>query len=166
MIEYDYTIKIYMFADNDVGKKTFAQKFLGSVRKEDSSMTIGVDFRSKKIDIDGKILILQFWIASIEERFQDIWKMYIRGSLGVILMYDITNEESLNKLSEWIPLIRDSPPILLVGNKLDLGSNREVSKELVDIFKEKNNISDSMEISLQTGENVENMFRELIEMIL
>lgn len=162
-MDYDATIKICMFADNDVGKKTFTQKFIGPVRKDDLSMTIGVDLRSKEIDIDGKILILQFWIANIEERFQDIWKGYIRDCKGVILMYDITNAKSLNRLSEWVQLIRnnleyDDVPILLVGNKLDLEENREISKEQVENFITDNDISESMEISLQTAENVEKMF--------
>jgi GTPase SAR1 family protein len=56
-------------------------------------------------------------------------------------------------------------PILLVGNKLDLEENREVSKERVEKVKEDNNISESMEISLETGENVELMFKKLAEMI-
>ena len=127
---------------------------------------IGVDFFARGVEINrNQKIILDFWIHNEDKKFKFLLNFQTMGAKGIILMYDITNEESLNKLSEWIPLIRDSPPILLVGNKLDLGSNREVSKELVDIFKEKNNISDSMEISLQTGENVEKMFKKLTEMI-
>jgi len=127
---------------------------------------IGVDFFARGVEINrNQKIILDFWIHNEDKKFEFLLNFQTMGAKGIILMYDITNEESLNKLSEWIPLIRDSPPILLVGNKLDLGSNREVSKELVDIFKEKNNISDSMEISLQTGENVEKMFKKLTEMI-
>jgi len=58
------------------------------------------------------------------------------------------------------------PPILLVGNKLDLEENREVSKEQVEKFKEKHDISSSMEISLKTGENVEEMFMDITRIIL
>ena len=85
-------------------------------------------------------------------------------------MYDITNRDSLNDLSEWCQLIEDKLaydiPILLVGNKLDLDKLRDISKEEVERFKRQYGISSSMEISLKTGEHVFNMSEEIANLIL
>lgn len=84
-------------------------------------------------------------------------------------MYDITNAKTLNMVSEWCQMAknyRKDIPILLVGNKLDLEMKRDVSKEQVENFKLNNEISESMEISLETGENVEKMFLRLTGLLL
>ena len=169
-MDYDATIKICIFGGNNVGKETFISKFIGNERRDDLFTTTGVYLGFKDIDIDGRILRLQLWIFNDEERFQDIWKQYIRDSKGIILMYDITNLKSFDRLTEWVQLIRnknnDYVSVLLVGNKVDLKENREVSKEQIEKFKMDNGISGSIEISLETGENVENMFLEFFIDIL
>lgn len=172
MEEYHILIKICLFANRDVGKKTLAKSnslkrhFEGS--PSTYMMTTGVDFTSKYVELHGKKMKLQFWIISDEkERLQHIWKQFIRGSQGIILMYDITNAKTLNMVSEWRQMAKDyrkDIPILLVGNKIDLTEQREVTKDYVDIFKEGHDISSSMEISLKTGENVEKMFMKITEM--
>lgn len=171
--EYDYLFKVCLFADNDVGKETLAKMMIINFLKkqfENSMMTTGVEFTTKMVEHRGKIIKIHFWIISNEnERFQHIWKQYIKGSLGVILMYDITNAKTLNMVSEWCQMAknyRKDIPILLVGNKLDLEMKRDVSKEQVENFKLNNEISESMEISLETGENVEKMFLRLTGLLL
>ena len=167
MTDYDYTFKICMFASKDVGKKTLAKKLhqfddyvLGEAR--------GVHLLTKTIEVYNEVASLQLWI--LFESRRSLLEQYPKGSLGFILMYDISNAKSLDWLSEWCQLIKNNldydPPILLVGNKLDLEENREVSKEEVAKFKEKHDISSSMEISLKTGENVEKMFMDIVRMIL
>ena len=155
-----------MFADKDVGKETLANSnFLNR-----HFHMIGVESTSKDVEFCGKNIRLQFWIISDDiEWFQHIWKQYIKGSQGVILMYDITNVKTLIMVSEWCQMVKDSRkdiPILLVGNKIDLEEQREVSKDQVDKFKEKHDTSSLIEISLKTGENVEKMFLNLTCMIL
>jgi small GTP-binding protein len=163
--------KICLFADKDVGKETLAKsKFLNS-DFEDYLTGTGVVHTTKEVEIFGGINIkLLFWIISEDkERFEKIWDMFIKGSKGVILMYDITNVKTLNRLTEWCKMVKEyrvDIPILLVGNKLDLEENREVSKEQAERFKENNDISSWMEISLKTGNNVEKMFLNLVYLIL
>lgn len=165
------TLKVCIFADNKVGKKLLTSKFLEylSDEKSDTSLTLGVEFNIKDVVIDGKLIRLSVWEFCSKDRFKNLWSYYLLGTHGVLLMYDITNAETLDKLTEWSELIKKNTkegiPLLLVGNKLDLEENRQVPKELVKRFKEENNITESMEISLQTGENVEKMFKKLTEMI-
>lgn len=161
----DYIFKVCLFANKDVGKKTFAKSdFLYNPMILDHMTTRGIEFASKTVEVYGKHIRTAFWICSSKVRFQIRWNSIFNGSLGIILMYDITNEKSLNWLSEWCQMAknyREDISILLVGNKLDLEEHREVSKEDVEKFKEKHEISSSIEISLKTGENVEEMFRKL-----
>lgn len=172
--EYDYLFKICLLADKDVGKETLAKSNSLKRHSEYSHssymMTTGVGLTTKRVELRGKITRLQFWIISDDKyRFQGIWKQYIRGSVGVILMYDITNAKTLSMVSEWCQMVKDyrkNIPILLVGNKIDIEEQREVSKDRVDKFKEDHDISSSMEISLKTGENTEKMFMKITEMSL
>lgn len=158
-----------MFADKDVGKKTLTG-FLEKVFDENYGSIIGVDFCSKNIEIKGKTARLQLWICSDKEDARETYYGFIKGSNGVILMYDITNSRSLDFLSKALQDVNKARekydfPLLLVGNKLDLEEQREVTKDQVEKFKENGEISSSMEISLKTGENVEKMFKKLTEMI-
>jgi small GTP-binding protein len=162
--------KMCLIASKEVGKKTFVRNYVNSFYG-DTMMTIGAAFGIKVVEMYGIKINLNFWVNSDKEnRFKYLYRRYIDDSNGVILMYDITNAETLNKLSEWYLLIKENldhdPPILLVGNKLDLEEHREVSKEQVEKFKEKHKLTSSMEISLKTGENVEEMFVNIIKMIL
>jgi len=156
-----------LFVSENVGGKTLVEKSLTSFFRNGELIT-GVGFYSKGIDTNLGSVRLQLFKLSNEERFKFLWDQYLIGSNGVLMMYDITHSNSLNKITEFIQKVKNrlrSVPILLVGNKLDLEEKREVSKEEVDKFKEKHDISFSMEISLKTGENVEEMFMKLAEMI-
>ena len=168
MVDYSSLLKIYLFADKDVGKKTLSKStFVHNYYNiEDYMSTIGVEYSVKTIEYRKG---LQLWIISEKEYHALTWKCYINGSNGVILMCDITNAKTLHRLSEWCQMVKnysEEVSILLVGNKLDLEEHREVSKEQVEKFKQDNNLVSSMEISLKSGENVEKMFLKLLSMVL
>lgn len=172
LTDYEYLFFLSILASRGVGKKTLRTIGLHKL-PINTAQIYGVDFLSKAIEIDGKKIKLQIWLFYYEEQNILDKKFFIikkaAENHGVILLYDITNIKSLNTLSEWcqrlkIYLKRDIP-FLLVGNKLDLEENRKVSKEEVEKFKEKHDISESIEISLQTGENVEKMLMTFIGMI-
>jgi small GTP-binding protein len=132
-------------------------------------LTHGVDFSSMNVKFRGDTVKLQIWILSTQERFRSIFPMYIRGSLGAIIIYDITNLSSLNRISEWCETIRENCrniPIILVGNKLDLEELREVSIEQAIKIKTEDQISDFMEISVNTGEKVETIFERLTQLLM
>ena len=176
MSSYDYTFKICIFAGRNVGKKSLSKRFS---KFEDYSFgeSQGVHFFLKTIGIYGKIVKLHYWLLlGNTEKFKrfhpdiNINRQYIVGSNGIILMYDISNRDSFKYISEWYQLIKDKitydVPILLVGNKLDLEKQREISKEEVEKLKKKYGISSSMEISLKTGENVLDMSTQIANLIL
>lgn len=174
-IMYDYLFEICIFADEGVGKKTLKKICSTSHFVNGLMITIGVDFFTKTLDIFGLMVkqlfkILnpdeQFWIRNNREGLQG---MYIRYCRGAIILFDITNLKTLNSVSEWCQFIRDNTkgiPILLIGNKLDLEDNREVSKEQLKKIKKYNGIYSSMEISLKNGKNVDRMFSKITRMML
>lgn len=164
MIEYVRLISV--FGCKNVGKKTFAKsKFMSNSSDLDTMNTLGFEISSKTVEIYETKATLIFTIFNPDQRF---WHNTQKGSDGAVIMYDITNPITLDRTSQWIKIIKnnaDDFPILLVGNKLDLEEHREVSREQVEWFKCNNNISESIEISVKTGENVEKMFLNLASMI-
>lgn len=132
--------------------------------------TTGVNISSKVIVLeDGKSVSLGFWDVSDSERFESLKSMFYSHLQGALLIYDITDNNSLNKIGDWCQLIRENSgdiPIILAGNKLDLEENRQVTKEVAHELKEKFKISYFMEISAKTGENVEDMFLKLVYLMM
>jgi Ras-related protein Rab-1A len=95
--------------------------------------TIGVDFKIRTIELDGKVVKLQVWDTAGQERFRTITSSYYRGAHGIIVVYDVTDKESFESVSHWLREIEryasESVNRLIVGNKCDLEESRQVSTE-------------------------------------
>jgi small GTP-binding protein len=163
--EYDYLFKSIVVGDGGVGKTALTLRFSKGFFTEDYKMTIGVDFHVKTINIDaneGPIKAkLQIWDTGGQERFSSIRPMYYRGSLGALLIFDLTNSSSFDHLPLWIDEVRTNVkieiPLLLVGNKSDLMDRRAVSLEEINSFTKKFNLF-YMETSAKTGDGVGDCF--------
>ena len=163
--EYDYLFKSIVVGDGGVGKTALTLRFSKGFFTEDYKMTIGVDFHVKTISIDtfeGPIKCkLQLWDTGGQERFSSIRPMYYRGSLGTILVFDLTNSASFEHLPGWIEEVRanikSDIPVLLVGNKSDLTDIRAVSVEEINNFTRDFNLY-YMETSAKTGDGVGDCF--------
>ena len=163
--EYDYLFKSIVVGDGGVGKTALTLRFSKGFFTEDYKMTIGVDFHVKTINIDsneGPIRAkLQIWDTGGQERFSSIRPMYYRGSLGALLIFDLTNSATFEHLPGWIEEVRANVkteiPLLLVGNKSDLVDQRAVSLEEINEFTRDFNLF-YMETSAKTGEGVGDCF--------
>jgi small GTP-binding protein len=163
--EYDYLFKSIVVGDGGVGKTALTLRFSKGFFTEDYKMTIGVDFHVKTITIDtaeGPIRCkLQLWDTGGQERFSSIRPMYYRGSLGVVLVFDLTNSDSFEHLPQWIEEVRANVkaeiPLLLVGNKSDLIDQRAVSMDEINHFTHDFNLF-YMETSAKTGDGVGDCF--------
>jgi Ras-related protein Rab-11A len=163
--EYDYLFKSIVVGDGGVGKTALTLRFSKGFFTEDYKMTIGVDFHVKTISIDsdeGQIRAkLQIWDTGGQERFSSIRPMYYRGSLGALLIFDLTNSASFEHLPGWIEEVRANVkteiPLLLVGNKSDLVEQRTISLEEINEFTRDFNLF-YMETSAKTGEGVGDCF--------
>eukprot|EP01137_Pigoraptor_chileana_P030595 Opistho-2@17300 len=158
---YDYLFKFLVIGNAGTGKSCLLHQFIENKFKQESSHTIGVEFGSKIVNIGGKSVKLQIWDTAGQERFRSVTRSYYRGAAGALLVYDVTNRESYNALTNWLTDARTlaSPDIviILVGNKKDLEDEREVTFLEASRFAQENDIM-FLETSAYTGENVEETF--------
>jgi len=169
---YDATFKIIIFGDAGCGKTTLTQRFLTNLFKSAQTMTIGVDFEVKSLTVDEQKVKLQIWDFGGEERFRFLLPTYVRGARGGLFLYDITNYSSIAHIDDWLSVIRkeiraeDIFPIIVVGGKVDLVENREVSSADGIKIARSRNVNGFIETSSKTGENVEKTFEALTRLML
>jgi len=168
----DYLGKLVIFGDAGVGK-TALESHLDPVfnPQDPSEFTIGVSFHKLHVELHGHQVILQIWLMSSEDRFfkLGISRMQISGSMGAILLFDITKASSLERVPMWCEMIEErcgNVPILLVGNKVDDKQHRAVSKTRAVEIREKYNLASYIEVSAKTGVNVRKMFEFVGELML
>jgi small GTP-binding protein len=172
-ISSDILFKICIFGDGGVGKTTLLNRYLTGLFKDDSGITIGVDFHLKKLEIEGKRVSLQIWDFAGEDRFRFLLPSYIMGASGGIFMFDITRYSSLKNFQEWLGVVDKgslgSPeriPIIMAGSKLDLNDRRAVSSEDAMELAKENGLYSYIECSSKTGENVEEIFNQIARIML
>ncbi|KAL1116685.1 hypothetical protein AAG570_005157, partial [Ranatra chinensis] len=135
----------------------------------DQTLTIGVDFKTKKLTIDGNTVRLAIWDTAGQERFRTLTPSYYRDAQGAILVYDVSNAQSFNKLENWLSELetystKSNVVKMVVGNKTDK-TNREVSKEEGLKFARRH-ATLFIESSAKTNEGVQCAFEELVQKIL
>jgi len=163
---YVNEFKILLLGDSSPVKIALTKKFCYNIFNPSERLTIGVDFYFKTLELDGKKIKLQLWDAGGEERFRFLLPTYIRGSNGALFIYDITNYSSLAHIDDWLMVIREEFPIVVVGNKADLIDDREVSvDEGINIAKSRGT-DGFIECSSKTGENVEEVFSALARLMM
>ncbi len=165
--------KVLIFGDGGVGKTTVVNRYLSGLFKSNYKITIGADFFMKKLYLDENKITLQIWDFAGEERFRFLLPRYVEGSNGAIFMYDITRYSSILNIYEWLDVFKEcfdreriDIPLIMVGGKLDLDFNRKVSQEDAQELAKKNNIYDCIECSSKTGENVEDIFIKITQMMI
>ncbi len=156
---YDYHVKLLLLGDTGVGKTSFIHRFSDNDFQVNMLSTAGVDYTNKMVTIDGnKSAKLQVWDTAGQERFHVITHSYYRAAHGIILIYDVTNEDSFDNVNYWMINIQKhastSTKVILVGNKVDMVSERKIpyaiGKKLADLYS-----TPFFEISCKDGTNVE-----------
>jgi len=166
---YDYLFKFIIIGDAATGKSCLLHRFIDDKFRKESTHTIGVEFGSKIIEVGGHFVKLQIWDTAGQERFRSVTRSYYRGAAGAILVYDITSRESYNHVSSWLndakALANPDIAIVLVGNKIDLAQEREVSFLEASRFAQENDLM-FLETSALTGEGVQEVFLKCARTIL
>ncbi|XP_058419584.1 ras-related protein Rab-8A isoform X2 [Diceros bicornis minor] len=158
---YDYLFKLLLIGDSGVGKTCVLFRFSEDAFNSTFISTIGIDFKIRTIELDGKRIKLQIWDTAGQERFRTITTAYYRGAMGIMLVYDITNEKSFDNIRNWIRNIEEHASAdvekMILGNKCDVNNKRQVSKERGEKLALDYGIK-FMETSAKANINVENAF--------
>lgn len=166
---FDMQIKFLMIGDSGVGKTCLLIQYASKKFIKTFITTIGIDFKAKTIQVQGKTVKLQIWDTAGQERFRTITTSYVRGSEGILLVYDITDRNSFDSISSWMEQISQHADVnvnkILIGNKCDLEAQRAVSTEEGRQLAEKFGIPFA-ETSAQTNTNVEEVFMTLAEAVV
>uniref|UniRef100_A0A7S0LEA0 Uncharacterized protein n=1 Tax=Coccolithus braarudii TaxID=221442 RepID=A0A7S0LEA0_9EUKA len=165
--QYDFLIKLLLIGDSGVGKSSILARFADDSFSQGFIATIGIDFKIRTITLDDKKIKLQIWDTAGQERFRTISSTYYRGAHGIIVVYDITNQESFTNVKRWLTEIdkyaRENVNKLLVGNKVDLvlddGDTRLRKVKLADgkAFAEQLGVK-FLETSAKKGDFVDTAF--------
>lgn len=167
--EPDYLLKIILVGDSGVGKTNILNQFVRNQFNPDSKATVGVEFTTKTVQIDGKTVKAQIWDTAGQERYRAVTASYYKGASGAMLVYDITNSISFNSVRKWLKEIQDNSDnkatVMLVGNKCDLDSSRSIPLEEARALADKENML-FLETSAMSAENIQQAFSALLSTIL
>ena len=160
---FEYVFKYIIIGDPSVGKSCILNQFLNNNFNEDYDITVGVEFGAQTIDLGDKKVKLQIWDTAGQESFKSITRAYYRGAAAALICYDITNHESFGNLYSWLDECKTNGnpemTLVLVGNKIDLADNREVSTEEGRQFAEENEML-FFETSAKTAQKVGDLFQK------
>jgi len=163
---YDSAIKILLIGDSGVGKSSMLMRFCDDSFDSNFVATIGIDFQIKTINIDGRKLKLQIWDTAGQERFRTLTNAYYRGAMGIVLVYDVTDEQSFQNIQGWLSNIERFAPEqvdqVLVGNKCELTSTKVVEHSRGQAFASEHSMK-FFETSARANVNVVEVFTTLAQ---
>ncbi|KAI5120223.1 hypothetical protein M0805_000037 [Coniferiporia weirii] len=165
---YDFLIKLLLIGDSGVGKSCLLTRFCDDTWTPSFITTIGIDFKIRTIELDGKRIKLQIWDTAGQERFRTITTAYYRGAMGILLVYDVTDEKSFTNINTWFANVEqhasEGVDKILVGNKSDWEDKRVVGTE-AGMMKAKELGVDFIETSAKENKEVESAFFNLARAI-
>ncbi|XP_060175089.1 ras-related protein Rab11A [Lycium barbarum] len=163
--EYDYLFKIVVIGDSGVGKSNILSRFTRNEFCLESKSTIGVEFATRTLQVEGKTVKAQIWDTAGQERYRAITSAYYRGAVGALLVYDITKRQTFDNVLRWLRELRDHADsnivIIMAGNKSDLKHLRAVSEQDGQALAEKEGLS-FLETSALEAFNVDKAFQTIL----
>ncbi|XP_074508881.1 RAB11a, member RAS oncogene family, like [Sebastes fasciatus] len=166
--EYDYLFKVVLIGDSGVGKSNLLSRFTRNEFSLESKSTIGVEFATRSIQVEGKTIKAQIWDTAGQERYRAITSAYYRGAVGALLVYDIAKHLTYENAERWLKELQDHADsnivIMLVGNKSDLRHLRAVPTDEAKAMAEKHGLS-FLETSALDSSNVELAFQTILTAI-
>ena len=163
-----YNFKIILLGDSCVGKSSILRRYVHNSFTCSSNSTIASDFEEKNIEIDqDSVACLKIWDTVGQERYSILIKNYYKDSHGVIIVFDLSNKESVENIKNILKDVYDHAPrdvvIFIVGNKLDLTEDRKVTEAEV---KNQFNKIGYYEVSAKSGNNISLLFEQLTYKII
>ncbi|KAG9273067.1 hypothetical protein AMEX_G12162 [Astyanax mexicanus] len=126
----DRLFKIVLVGNSSVGKTSLLRRFCDDCFCPGTSATVGIDYSVKTLVVDNSQVALQMWDTAGQERYRSITKQFFRKADGVVVMYDITSEQTFTAVRSWLASVQEGAgediPVMLLGNKTDLEGQREI----------------------------------------
>lgn len=167
---YDVLYRLVLIGDSGVGKTAILLRYSDNMFNTSFITTIGIDFRIKTIEVNGKKVKLQIWDTAGQEQFHSVATSYYRNAHGIMLIYDITSAQSFIHISKWVSNISNNAPTnvkqVLLGNKCDMEENKRViEKDRGKTLAEELNMP-FLETSAKADTNIDVAFELITQMIM
>lgn len=169
----DYVLKICLLGNGNVGKTSLVYRYIENRFSRDFKSTLGVNLLKKNVvlgdEFAGKSASIQIWDLGGQQAYRKLRKLYLEGSQGALIVFDVTDQQSFDDLEEWIQSLVEirgnEVPMIIIGNKIDLVESRVVAEDVAREYAKKYNAK-ILFTSAATGEKVEEAFKELIMTII
>lgn len=162
----DYLFKVVLIGDSAVGKSNLLSRYARNEFHMNSKATIGVEFQTQSMEFDGKEIKAQIWDTAGQERFRAVTSAYYRGAVGALVVYDISRRHTFESVGRWLDELKMHSDMnvvtMLVGNKCDLESLREVPVEESKALAEAEKLF-FIETSALNATNVNDAFQIVIK---
>jgi len=163
--DYDFILKLVFVGNSGVGKTSISENFVDEIFYNRFESTIGVDFKTKILDIDGKKAKIQIWDTAGQEKFRAITKSYYRSADAMIIVFDLSKKESFDEIEGWLEEVKNNsnsdPRLFLVGNKSDL-PQKVKTEDALKIANEYNMVY--TECSAKTSDNINSLFENIAKL--
>lgn len=164
-----HSLKVVLVGDTKVGKSCILSRFVQGTFDRNMPATIGAAFLTKVIQTkDNGNVRLQLWDTAGQEKFRSLAPMYYRSAAVAVLVYDITNRQTLDDLEDWAAEIADKAPhsikLVVIGNKTDLQEERQVTEEEGRELASQLNAVVYGETSAKTGDGIDKIFNDVAEL--
>jgi len=162
-------LKVIILGDSNVGKTSLMNQYVHKRFSNQYKATIGADFLTKEVMIEDKLVTLQIWDTAGQERFQSLGVAFYRGADSCVLVHDITESKSFDNLESWMdefllhasPRNIDSFPFVVLGNKADLETKRQVSNSKAKAWCASKGDIPFFETSAKDAVNVDQAFQTI-----
>ncbi|OHT00572.1 Ras family protein [Tritrichomonas foetus] len=168
MASRDYSFKFLLVGNSSVGKTSIVRRLCLNDYMEDQPSTIGVEFMTHTLTIDGHNIKLQIWDTAGQERYQSVGKAYYRNAIGVLIVFSLTDHGSFQALENWVDQVRKychpKVKMIIVGNKKDLVDKKAVTDSEIQQFMDSHNMT-YMESSAKINKNIREAFFSITQEI-
>ena len=166
-INPEYCFKAVVSGNSGVGKTSIVRYEVHNQFEQDNTATLVFEHYSKNYKICEKTIRIQIWDTCGNETYEEITKNFYRSALCIFVVFSLDDENSFLNLDKWITDIKninenESPIIVLIGNKKDIESERQITKEEIEKYCKKKEIDTYFETSAKTGEGIHELFKEVI----
>nr|XP_019947630.1 PREDICTED: ras and EF-hand domain-containing protein-like isoform X1 [Paralichthys olivaceus] len=165
----DRLFKVVLVGNSSVGKTSLLRSFCEGRFHPATTATVGIDYSVKTLTLDNLQVAMQLWDTAGQERYRSITKQFFRKADGVVVMYDVTEEESFSAVRPWLINVQEAAgegiPVLLIGNKMDMDGERQVSFKEAEQLAYDNKVM-FFEVSAYTGKNVTESLTHLARVLM